>query len=534
MSRPLTPDEDQVTQQRGIGRHMYHSDAPSRRGIEVMGIEPIPPEEQTSRPRDFFRIAVGAALATTTVILGTLPIAMGLSLWQAITAITVGTLVGAVFLAPLSIFGSRTHTNNAVTSGAHFGVRGRIVGTSLSLLIAMTFFTVSVWVGGDSVAAAISRIAPEASGNTLTAACYAATAVLIYTICIAGYRSVLRVNVFIAPALFVVLAVGVATFWTRIDFTYVGDPTGYAFGSASSTWVAAMLVAMANPLSFGPFLGDWSRYLPSTTSGGRLALLTFLAHVVSLVPFFFGAMTATLVPDAADYMNGLISISPSWFVPAIVMIGLVGGVSGGVASLYGTGLDFSSLVHTVSRVQGTFIIGAMSIGVVFLGRFVFDLVDTVNSFLSLILILSAPWIAIMLVGFITRRAYYQSDDLQVFARRQKGGIYWSLAGFNARALTAWIIGCVLGLLTANTPMIVGPLNHLFAGLDVSFFFTFIVTGVIYYALLVVCPEPRYLHGPHGPRWVPTKNVDAPPITHGISASVAHATPGIASAAGDRP
>ncbi|UNB50813.1 cytosine permease [Mycolicibacterium sp. YH-1] len=492
--------------------------------IEVIGIEPIPPDQQTSRPRDFFRIAVGAALATTTVILGTLPIAMGLSLWQAITAITVGTLVGALFLAPLSIFGSRTHTNNAVTSGAHFGVRGRIVGTSLSLVIAMTFFTVSVWVGGDSVAGAISRIAPQASGNLLTAVSYAVTAALIFVICVVGYRSVLRANVFIAPTLFVVLAVGLVTFWGQIDFSYSGHPAGYALGSATSTWVAAMLIAMANPLSFGPFLGDWSRYLPSTTSGGRLVLLTFLAHVVSLLPFFFGAATATLVPDAADYMNGLITVAPSWFVPAIVMIGLVGGISGGVASLYGTGLDFSSLVHTVSRVQGTFLIGAISIVVVFLGRFVFNLVDTVNSFLSLILILSAPWISIMLIGFITRRGYYQSDDLQVFTRQQKGGIYWSVAGFNFRALSAWIIGCVLGLLTANTPLITGPLNPLFAGVDVSFFFTFVVTGVVFYALLVVFPEPRYVHGSQGPRWVPVTDHPSPPIEGGRRASEADATP----------
>ena len=486
--------------------------SPMTVGVELIGIEPIPQSEQTARPSDFFKIALGAALATTTVVLGTLPIAMGLGLQQAISAIVVGTLIGAVFLAPLSIFGTRTHTNNAVTSGAHFGVTGRIVGTALSLVIAITFFTVSVWVGGDSVAAAVARVIPAASGNALIAACYAITAIVIYLICIAGFRVVLKVNGVIAPALLVVLLLGFVAFWNRIDFSYAGDSSDYAFGSATSTWVAAMLVAMANPLSFGPFLGDWSRYLPATTSAPRLASLTFLAQAVSLVPFGFGAVTATLVPDAANYMNGLVSVAPSWFVWAIVVVGFIGGVSGGVASLYGTGLDFSSLIHTVSRVQGTLLVGAVSIMVVFLGRFVFDLVDTVNSFLSLILILSSPWIAIMLVGYVTRRGHYRIDDLQVFARRQLGGIYWFTHGVNYRALGAWLIGCALGLLSANTPLVTGPLSGLFGGIDVSFFFTFVLTAAIYYVLLVVFPEPRYVHGALGPRFVPAVDVPPAPIT----------------------
>ncbi|MEU8660028.1 cytosine permease [Actinoplanes philippinensis] len=48
----------------------------------------------------------------------------------------VGVLVGSLFLAPMGLFGPLTGTNNAVASGAHFGVRGRIVGSFLSLLTA--------------------------------------------------------------------------------------------------------------------------------------------------------------------------------------------------------------------------------------------------------------------------------------------------------------------------------------------------------------------------------------------------------------
>ena len=42
---------------------------------------------------------------------------------------------------------------------------------------------------------------------------------------------------------------------------------------------------------------------------------------------------------------------------------------------------------------------------VFLGRFVFNLVDTINVFTTLILVLPAPWMSILLIGYLTRRGH---------------------------------------------------------------------------------------------------------------------------------
>ena len=50
----------------------------------------------------------------------------GLGLWATISAIAVGTIVGQILLVPLILIGSRTATNNATSSGATFGVRGRL------------------------------------------------------------------------------------------------------------------------------------------------------------------------------------------------------------------------------------------------------------------------------------------------------------------------------------------------------------------------------------------------------------------------
>src|SRR3712207_7713990 len=59
---------------------------------------------------------------------------------------------------PMGLFGPRTGTNNAVSSGAHFGVRGRVLGSFLSLLTAISFYSISVWVSGDALVGAATRL----------------------------------------------------------------------------------------------------------------------------------------------------------------------------------------------------------------------------------------------------------------------------------------------------------------------------------------------------------------------------------------
>ena len=102
--------------------------------IENFGIGTIPAADRTSKPFDLFRIQFGGANTFATVLLGTFPILLGLSFWEAVGATILGLLVGTFFLMPMGLFGPKTGTNNAVSSGAHFGVRGRVAGSFLSLL----------------------------------------------------------------------------------------------------------------------------------------------------------------------------------------------------------------------------------------------------------------------------------------------------------------------------------------------------------------------------------------------------------------
>ena len=66
--------------------------------IEGFGIDTIPDADRTSTPWDLFRIQFGGANTFATVLLGTFPIAFGLSFWEGVAAVVLGVLVGTLFL----------------------------------------------------------------------------------------------------------------------------------------------------------------------------------------------------------------------------------------------------------------------------------------------------------------------------------------------------------------------------------------------------------------------------------------------------
>ena len=161
---------------------------PSATTIEVNGIAPIPDDERSASPLDLFRLIFGGANTFATVVLGTFPIVFGLSFWQGFASILIGLLLGAALLAPMALFGARNGTNNAVSSSAHLGVHGRVVGSFLSLLTALAFFSISVWSSGDMLIGAAHRAIKIPENDLSLAFGYGLFAVLVLAVCIYGFR----------------------------------------------------------------------------------------------------------------------------------------------------------------------------------------------------------------------------------------------------------------------------------------------------------------------------------------------------------
>ncbi len=442
-----------------------HADAssvdPRKRGalaFETHGIESIPDADREASIIDFVRLCWGGANSLPTAVLGSLPILFGLSFWQSIGSIVLGVAVGGMILAPMSLFGPLNGTNNAVSSSAHFGVIGRIVGSFLSLLTAVAFFSISVWSSGDAVVGAAARILGVAQSETLFAISYGAFALSVLAVCIYGFRIMLLVTKIAVVASSSLFILGAVALWPQFHASYAGTHMSPASADFWRTFVSASLVALSNPISFGAFLGDWSRYLPRDTNKTRLMAATFIAQLLTLGPFMFGAMTASIIaeqfPDylqKGDYAGGLLAISPPWLFGPLSILAILSGMSAGTTSLYGTGLDFSSVLPRLSRPRATLIIGIIACALIFVGRFSFSLVTSITTFILLIVVTTTPWMVIMMIGYYTRRGHYVPDAMQVFNRGQKGGIYWFDGGWNIAGMAAWILSSIAALLMVNSP-----------------------------------------------------------------------------------
>ncbi len=274
------------------------------------------------------------------------------------------------------------------------------------------------------------------------------------------------------------------------------------------SFVGAALIVMSNPVSFGAFLGDWARYIPRETPAWKSMSAAFLAQIATLVPFLFGLVTATVVAtnassfmDDGNYVGGLLAVSPGWYFVPVCLIALIGGMSTGTTALYGTGLDFSSVFPRFNRVQATVFIGVIAIAFIFVGRFAFNVVQSISTFAVLIVTCTAPWMVVMMIGWFVRRGWYDSDALQVFNRRQRGGRYWFNHGWNWRGLGAWLVAAdhrasASSTFPANSsaPSAIWPTASTCSipvGLGLA--------AVLYPALLWVFPEPADAFGPDGPR-----------------------------------
>lgn len=231
--------------------------APGDLRIEANGIAPVPEDRRYGRAGRLFTVWFAPNLTMTGVFTGTVGIALGLDFATALTAVVLGTLVGAAPTAYLGTWGSRTGSGQLPLARLAFGP-GVVLPGALQWLSSIAWDALIGLFGGDALAQLCGW--PFWLGVLVMMAAQGALGVL-------GYEVIHRLQTVMTFALAAAFAVLAAKLLNGVDPVTASAVHG---ADRAGAFVLTCTIALSLALSWAPYASDFSRYLPRETSRPRM------------------------------------------------------------------------------------------------------------------------------------------------------------------------------------------------------------------------------------------------------------------------
>lgn len=448
--------------------------------VEQHGVDIIPVSARQSRLRDIFFVFVGSQMCFGIIVIGGLPIIFGLSFWDSVTSITIGLAIGAAFFGPVGILGARTGTSGPIASGAHFGVKGRLIATIITILIGLGFYALTVWTGGEALVAGGAMLFGWESTSNLLAVGAAIICVLTIVAAIIGHRLIVATETMVSYVIAAALLVTAIVLAPNFNSSHAGGEL--ALGSFWPTWLLSATICAALPISYSTFVNDYTRYLPDGTSSASIfwaaASGMFIGCWLALV--FAAYVTSIFVDPATPFVSGLIALSPAWLVVVLMLVGIIGSQPQGSLCIYNGGLALQTINPNIGRVVATVALSLVGLAIVFAGIYLMNMVDLIIAFLTLIEVAVVPWVVVNLIGNSRIGGRYHPEDLFAFQGGTHGR-YWFSNGWNSKAVLAWALGSVTGLLFTESSIFTGPFAGMFGGVSLQLLIAAAVSALIYAA-----------------------------------------------------
>ncbi|WP_328321240.1 purine-cytosine permease family protein [Streptomyces sp. NBC_00388] len=439
--------------------------------VETHGIDPIPDEDRHGSAKDLFWLWFGSNLTFTYVINGALAVGFGLSFWQATTTVVIGGLTFFVISAA-GLSGIRTGTATLVISRASFGVLGNFPAGLLNWVVSIGYTIVNTVVGTLALEALLADLGLRGGGDTARALALVITLAVTFAVAMWGHATVQFAERWMAY----VLAAG---FGVLLVFLLPGADTGAASGGSAgfSGWTLAFVVMLAGPFSYLPMPADYTRYLPRDTSLRSITWSGALGGLISSLALGVAGVAAATQADMTDAVAGVEKLLPGWFRPVFLLLVLGGSVTNSILTLYSSSLNLQVLGIPWSRARAIIV----SVAVTALGSlaalFLVDFTESLLSFLSLLIIVFAPWGGVFLADMLIRRCRYDTRSLHA----GRGGAYWYRGGFHPAGMTALAAGMAFAALTCDSELWTGPLVAPLGGGDLTLLGS-VVSALVYWVL----------------------------------------------------
>lgn len=444
--------------------------------IETRSIDIIPDHERHGTPFNQFTLWFGANMQVTTVVDGALAVVFGADALWAFIGLFIGNILGGAVMALHSAQGPRLGLPQMISSRAQFGVIGAIIPLVLAVLMYLGFASTGTVLSGQAING-ILGIKTPAAGIIIFG-------VLTALLSLLGYR---YIHIFGKIA----TVTGIIGFSYLTIMAFAKFPVSLLFGVKPfelTTFLLAISLSAGWQLTFGPYVADYSRYLPRSTPQSATFWNTFLGSVLGTQ----WAMTLGVIISAASlagyggkflqnqvgYLGELGGIGLAATLIYIVIV--IGKLTVNTLNAYGSFMSMLTITTALSgrksatTTQRTLFILAMITASVCIAIFASnDFLNLFKNFVLVLLMVFTPWSSINLIDFY----WISKENIDVPALYDPQGRYGT---WNAPAFVAYVIGVLIQIPFLDQAMYTGPITKLLGGTDISWIVGLLATAIIYY------------------------------------------------------
>jgi NCS1 family nucleobase:cation symporter-1 len=440
--------------------------------IEVHSVGFVPLDQRHGSPRHLFTLWFGANAMGVTLLTGSLAVFSKLSLFWSAVAIIVGTLIGAIFVAYHSAQGPKLGLPQMVQSRAQFGYYGANLPLLAVIAMYLGFF------GGGAIL--MGSVFAELFGGGIQWGILLGGGLAVVLV-VFGYRTLHVVGKIITPvfiAVFAVLTVVAVINWPGVAYDVTISPGGF---SATGFFFMLGIVA-AYMITYGPYVADYSRYLPADTKAAPTFWYTYVGISLAGIWIFILGAALQYAYSSLGIVEGTATLAGTagTLVRVLVLLALLLGlINISALNIYGAAISALTIATTIRRERSspsrsmrlTFMIAIGVIGTLGAMSLSEDLVTAYENFVFFLIAFLIPWSAINLVDFyLIRKGHYSVDDL--FTPTERYG------GFNWIGILAYLIGCAALSPFISTTFYTGPLAARL-GFDISWVIGLLVPGALY-------------------------------------------------------
>lgn len=435
--------------------------------VEPGGNEFIAHEDRHGKPRQLFWTWTSPNLEFATIFVGVLAVAVyGMTFWQAVAGIVIGTGLGAIAHYFLSARGPLHGVPQMVLGRMAFGFKGNAVPSVLMSVTAGVGWFATNSVSGAYALATLFHIAPWVG---LVIIVLVQTAFAFF-----GHNLVQAFERWAFPVLAVIFAVASVVILTKSHFDAPAVDGGVG---GLGGFLLTVGTAFGYAAGWTPYAADYTRYLPATVSTARTGLFASMGLFLSCVILeVVGAASVTIGPALSDNpTEAFTSELASPLAKATLLAIAVGAVAANAINIYSGAMAFVTigvkLPAHIARALVTVFFGVAGFLIA-----LWALPDAAASYEAFLLIIAywiGPWLGVVFADQYLRRGQSIADFL------------YDRSYANWPGLASFGIGLVASvLLFSNQEKFVGYIARALPQLgDITFFVGFVIAGASY---LVLC------------------------------------------------